>query len=104
MSFKEWFNEDEHDLYNFPIEAMEEAFNEGMSQAATKSNDKIKEVLKLAVLVAEYRGGDVTTEDGCFATTDLDTLIALEAAICEAFSTESDDVTMLEIAPKINAL
>jgi hypothetical protein len=27
MSFKEWFNEDEHDTYNFPEEAMEAAWN-----------------------------------------------------------------------------
>jgi len=36
MSFKAWLDEDEHDLYNFPDEAMEKAFNEGSKQAALK--------------------------------------------------------------------
>ncbi len=27
MTFKEWFNEDDHDLYNYPEEAMEAAWN-----------------------------------------------------------------------------
>ena len=39
MSFKVWFDEDKHDLYNFPIEAMEEAFNEGKKQAAKRCKE-----------------------------------------------------------------
>ncbi len=27
MEFKDWFKEDDHDLYNYPEEAMEEAWN-----------------------------------------------------------------------------
>ena len=67
-------------------------------------NEQIKEVLRLAVLVVEYRHGDIDTDDGCFAATDLDTLIKLESALCAAFSTKSDDARMLEIAPKIKEL
>lgn len=68
------------------------------------NKDAIKRVLKLAVLICEYRTGDVDTEDGTFATTDLDTIIELEAALCHAFNTSSDDAKMLEIAPKIECL
>ncbi len=32
MTFKEWFNKDDHDLYNFPEEAMELAWNEATKQ------------------------------------------------------------------------
>ena len=39
MSFKAWFDEDKHDLYNYPIEAMEEAFNEGRRQAAKRCKE-----------------------------------------------------------------
>lgn len=35
MNFKEWFIEDEHDLYNYPEEAMEAAFNAGVKQATS---------------------------------------------------------------------
>jgi len=65
---------------------------------------KIKEVLKQAILIVEYRSSDVDTEDGCFATTCLDTMISLEAALCDAFDTNSDDATMMEIWPKVQKL
>ena len=67
-------------------------------------NEKIKDVLRLATLIVEHRNGDINTEDGCLATTDTDTMIALQIALCDAFDTQSDDVHMLEIEPKINAL
>ena len=67
-------------------------------------DDKIKQVLKKAVLVVEYRGSDIWADDGPEATTSVDAIIELEQALCEAFETESDDAHMLEIAPKINAL
>jgi len=67
-------------------------------------NQKIKDVLRYAVLIVEYRGGDVSTEDGNLATTDVDAMINLGAALCEAFDTTSDDPTMLEISPKIDKL
>ena len=38
MSFKDWFNEDDHDLYSFPDEAMEEAWNAALDLAAAKVN------------------------------------------------------------------
>lgn len=34
MGFKEWFNEDDHDLYNYPEEAMQEAWNASIDEAA----------------------------------------------------------------------
>lgn len=67
-------------------------------------NEKIKDVLRLAVLIVEQRGGDINTEDGYVATTDTDAIIGLERALCEAFDTSSDDATRLEIFPKIGAL
>lgn len=38
MRFKDWFNEDEHDLFNFPEEAMEAAWNAALNSAAEKIN------------------------------------------------------------------
>lgn len=39
--FKDWFNEDDHDLYNYPEEAMEAAWNAGMeSQIAAKGKQE----------------------------------------------------------------
>ncbi len=67
-------------------------------------DQKIKDALIWAVRIVEYRGGDVDTVDGDLATTDVDTMINLEAALCDAFDTTSDDATMLEIGPKINRL
>ncbi len=32
MSFTEWFNEDDHDLYNYPEEAMQEAWNAALEK------------------------------------------------------------------------
>ena len=67
-------------------------------------DDKIKQVLKKAILVVEYRGGDINTLDGSKAVTSVDAIIELEMALCEAFETKSDDAHMLEIEPKIDAL
>lgn len=49
MSFKKWFNEDEHDFFNFPEEAMEAAWN-----AAQKDETDIG-----VLLSALKRGYDV---------------------------------------------
>ena len=38
MEFKEWFNEDDHDLFNFPEEAMEAAWNKALELAAKEVN------------------------------------------------------------------
>lgn len=67
-------------------------------------DEKLKEVLRQAVLIVEYRSGDTSNEDGSFATTDLDTIIRLESAICDAFRTECDDAIMFEIGPMIDVL
>ena len=34
--FKVWFDKDVHDLYNYPEESMEEAFNAGIKEAAKR--------------------------------------------------------------------
>jgi hypothetical protein len=39
MNFKEWYDEDEHDTYNFPHESMEDAFNAGKSNGGWISID-----------------------------------------------------------------
>lgn len=65
---------------------------------------KIKAVLVAALNVADGRCGDVSTEDGDYATCSVENMIALEAALCEAFDTETDDVIASEIFPKIKAL
>ena len=69
-----------------------------------KMNEKLKEVLKQAVLVCEYRAGDVSTEDGDFATTDIDSIIRLEEALCDALDAPSDDIRMLDVFQKIQKL
>ena len=38
MSFKNWFNEDNHDTHNYPEEAMEEAWNAALDLAETRIN------------------------------------------------------------------
>ena len=35
MQFKEWFNEDDHDLYNYPEEAMEASWNAAIASQKT---------------------------------------------------------------------
>lgn len=53
--------------------------------------EKIKNVLRHAVLVAAWRTGDISTENGCFAATDLDSMIELETAILNAFGVEASE-------------
>lgn len=48
--------------------------------------DKLKELISRAVLVAAWRDGDITTNDGVFATTDVNEMIHLESAIQELFN------------------
>lgn len=67
-------------------------------------NEKIKAVLIAALDVADGRRGDVSTEDGDFATCSVENMIELETAFCAAFDTETDDVIASEILPKIQAL
>lgn len=51
-----------------------------------------KEILLLAVQAVLSRSGDVDTEDGAYATTNIDTMINLEAAIVKRFNLDSDDL------------
>ena len=44
-------------------------------------SEKFKQVLKQVVLACEYRAGDVSTEDGDFATTDIDLIKRLQEAL-----------------------
>ena len=67
-------------------------------------NDKIKQIIKQAVLVCEYRTGDIDTEDGSFAATDIDSIIRLEEALCDALDAPSDNIKMLDVWQTIDAL
>jgi len=67
-------------------------------------NEKIKRVLLAAAAVAHDRYGDVSCEDGVYATTNIDSMIDLEEALSEAFDTGSDDVVYHDIAPLIKQL
>ena len=60
-------------------------------------NDKIKEILKLATELVLTRTGDVTTEDGNFATVDTDLIIRLDEALAHEFTNDSDDVSFENI-------
>lgn len=66
--------------------------------------DKIKKVLLAATAVVHDRQGDIDTEDGSYATTNIDSMIELTDALAGAFSTNSDDVIYHEIAPIIKKL
>ncbi len=67
-------------------------------------DEKFKRVLRFAVHVCELRKGDIDTEDGPMATTDTDSIINLEAALCDALDTQSDDIEIHEVRKKIQAL
>lgn len=60
-------------------------------------NDEIKEILIAAAHVVLMRHGDVSTEDGSFATVDTDALLRLDYALAEHFELDSDDVTFENI-------
>lgn len=59
-------------------------------------DDTIKEVLRQAIMVVAYRAGDISTEDGSYATTCTDSIIHLESALCEALGTKHDDIDLSE--------
>lgn len=48
--------------------------------------EKLKELISRAILVAAWRDGDVYTEDGTYATTDVGEMIHLESSIQELFN------------------
>ena len=55
---------------------------------------KLNELLEQAVFVCWNRHGDISTEEGEFATTDTDSIIRLEAAICDYFDLDSDSLEL----------
>ena len=55
--------------------------------------DEIRIIIELATALVLSRSGDVSTEDGYFATVDDDIIIELDSAIAIAFGLNSDDVT-----------
>ena len=56
---------------------------------------ELKSLIERAILVAGSRDGDVDTEDGTFATVDVDELIRLEEAIEEFFGRDVSEVCAL---------
>jgi hypothetical protein len=60
-------------------------------------NNKMKEILILAAQVIVSRSGDVVTDDGIFATTDISDLLYLQMAIADAFDLDSDDVELKDM-------
>jgi len=67
-------------------------------------NEKIKRILELATALVLSRSGDVSTEDGNFATVDDNIIIELELSISEAFNLESDDVNIGDVSVIRDAL
>ena len=53
-------------------------------------SEKFKQVLKQVVQACEYRAGDVSTEDGDFATTDIDFIKMLQEALYDDLDAPSD--------------
>ena len=41
MDFEEWYNEDNHDLYNYPAEAMKEAWSAAIDEAVKVAGEKL---------------------------------------------------------------
>tara|TARA_R110000772_G_scaffold174521_1_gene286409 strand:- start:394 stop:609 length:216 start_codon:yes stop_codon:yes gene_type:complete len=64
----------------------------------------INKVIELAVKLVLSRSGDVTTEDGNFATVDDNIIIELDCAIAEAFDLNSDDVNESDLPDIIDKL
>jgi len=62
-----------------------------------------KRVIELATALVLSRGGDISNEDGNFATVDDNIIIELESAIALAFELESDDVNSNDV-PMIIAM
>lgn len=70
-------------------------------------DDGLKEILIAAATVVLMRAGDVSTEDGSYATVDCDSLLRLDYALAEYFELDSDDVTndnFDDLVSKIDAI
>lgn len=65
------------------------------------SDVDLKEIIGRAISLIETRSGDISTEDGCFATVDTDAIIHLEEVLGEVFNPNGDDATMEECWPQI---
>lgn len=57
----------------------------------------LKDILIYAAEVVLTRRGDLSTEDGNFATVDCDALIRLDKALAAHFDLDSDDVNFENI-------
>jgi hypothetical protein len=68
-------------------------------------SEQIKELLKLAARVVGSRSSDISTEDGDFATVEVDKLLRLEYEFVETFNLPSDAVctkTLPDLLDKID--
>lgn len=54
-------------------------------------NDQLKEILINAACVVLKRRGDINTEDGSYATVDIDSLLRLDYDMAEYFNLDSDE-------------
>ena len=79
MSFETWFIEDDHDIYNFPEEAMKEAFEAGKKEAAKRCID-----LREALPDTPKHHCQNGTVDVCLAG-------AKDGICCPDFSCDIDD-------------
>ena len=66
-------------------------------------NTNMKRIIELSTALVLSRSGDVSTEDGNFATVDDNIIIELESSIALAFELDSDDVNEND-APMIMAI
>jgi len=64
---------------------------------------EMKRIVELATALVLSRSGDISTEDGNFATVDDNIIIELDEAISTAFDLSSDDVTSEDV-PMIMAI
>jgi len=78
--------------------------NDKTQQAQKNIYDMLKDVLYQAIMVIAYRDGDVSNENGNYATTDCDSLIRLESALCEYLGTSSDDIDMQEALSRLESM
>lgn len=82
-------------------------WDDGLTNQGIDMNDELKDILIAAATVVLMRHGDVSTEDGSYATVDIDSLLRLDYALAEYFELDSDDVTFENIddlIAKIGAL